>query len=215
MSESGFRNQPHVYAELSRYGLHTNLKTSVGTAACEKSYFRSSDGKFHEIPFEKNCAIIEGISEKCFTIDGLTSRELMPYPYEPFREPVLWAKYDDLSAKDRVDQVEAPQFEKEVWEALVSSIGDAPASKIGFVEALRWYTLAGHSMCKAIELAGTYKLGKGGMTSLARAMLDEYKGDLLFSTVIREMKQEDKGVTLMTKDGRSLAAKYAICTIPL
>ncbi len=212
-----YRNQPHVYAELSRYGLHKNLKTSAGTAACEKSYFKAPDGTLHDISFEENCAIVERISEKCFTIDGLTSRDLMPYPYEPFREPVRWKKYDKMSAKERMDQIEAPQLEKEIWEALVSTIGDAPAEDIGFAEALRWYTLAGHSMCRAIEIAGTYKIGKGGMTSLASAILDEYNGDLLFNTVIELITQmpDNETVRLTTSNGRSLTSKSVICTIPL
>lgn len=39
------------------------------------------------------------------------------------------------------------------------------------VEALLRYALCGHNMAQIFELAKVYKVGKAGMTSLARAIL--------------------------------------------
>lgn len=99
----------------------------------------------------------------------------MPYSHEIFRQLVRWLKYDHLSAKDRLDQLDIPQFEKDVFDTLISTFGAVPRSECGFTEVLRWYALGGHSMAGVFELAGVYKLGKGGMTSFANAILSDYK----------------------------------------
>lgn len=139
----------------------------------------------------------------------------MPYPHDPFRQPAAWLKYDHLSAKDRLDQLEAPQSEKDLFDAMISSFGSAPGSECGFTEVLRWYALGGHSMAGVFELAGVYKLGNGGMTTLARAILNEYRGHLLMDTVLDKIEQTPRSVTLSSKNGRRIQADYVISTIPL
>lgn len=139
----------------------------------------------------------------------------MPYPHDPLREPALWKKYEHLSAKDRLDQLDIPQIEKDMFDAMISSFGSVPGSQCGFVEVLRWYALGGHSMAGVFERAGLCKLGNGGMTSLALSILSEYRGHLLFNTVVDKVDQTGNGVTLTTKNGRRIEAKYVISTIPL
>jgi Flavin containing amine oxidoreductase len=209
------RNQPHVYAELHRYGLHKNLKTSSGTISPERNFYRPAYGPLQETNAEELDTAAQRAADAFFAINGLTSRELMPYPHEPFRNPVPWLKYDHLSAKDRLDQLDIPQFEKDVFDTLISSFGSVPGSECGFTEVLRWYALGGHSMAGVFELAGTYKLGNGGMTSFANAILSDYKGHLLFNTVIKKITQGSGGAVLCVENGRQIRCKYVISTIPL
>lgn len=139
----------------------------------------------------------------------------MPFPHEPHRKPALWTRYDHLSAKDRLDQLNLPQDEKDLFDALVSSFGAVPGSRCGFTEVLRWYALGNHSMAGVFELAGWHKLGKGGMTSFARAILADYRGHLLFNTEVARVVQRDKSVLLSAKNGLQIQARYLISTIPL
>jgi lysyl oxidase-like protein 2/3/4 len=69
-------------------------------------------------------------------------------------------------------------------------------------------------MAGVSEKAGVYKLGNGGMTSLARAILDEYRGDLLFGTVVTEISHTAVGVAVKTLQGQ-LSAMAIVSTIPL
>jgi lysyl oxidase-like protein 2/3/4 len=97
----------------------------------------------------------------------------------------------------------------------VATFGSAPGSDIGFTEALRWFALGGHSMAGVFERAGIYKLGNGGMTAFARAILRDFRGDVLFNTVVEKVDQGRNGVLLQTKDGRKIDAKAVVSTIPL
>jgi lysyl oxidase-like protein 2/3/4 len=70
-------------------------------------------------------------------------------------------------------------------------------------------------MAGVFERAGIYKLGSGGMTAFARAILRDFRGDVLFNTVVEKVDQGRNGVLLQTKDGRKVDAKAVVSTIPL
>ncbi|KAF7554874.1 hypothetical protein G7Z17_g2595 [Cylindrodendrum hubeiense] len=208
-------NQPHIYSELHRYGLHSHLKTSAGTIDAKKTLYTAAFSKSSELNGDDVNAAVQRAADAFFSIDGMTSRDLMPYPHEPFRQPAPWVKYDHLSAKDRLDQLDIPQIEKDLFDAMISSFGSVPGSECGFTEVLRWYALGNHTMAGVFELAGIYKLGKGGMTSFARSILSEYRGHLLLNTTIDKFEQKGESVVLSAKDGRQIRARYVISTIPL
>jgi lysyl oxidase-like protein 2/3/4 len=208
--------QPHLYTELHRYGLHRYLKTSAGTLAPQRQLFKPASGVVDEVPMAETAVVLENVAQRVFSIDGLDSRGLMPYPHDPLRAPAPWRRYDHLSVKDRLDQLpDIPQREKDLFESNMNTIGSAPGKDIGFVEALRWFALGGHSIATMFEMAGVYKLGNGGMTSLALAMLRDYTGHRIFDTAVDEISHDALGVTVTTTVGRKLRAKAAICTIPL
>lgn len=151
-----------------------------------------------------------------FQIDGYDSRTLMPYPHDPLREPAPWKQYYHLSVRQRLDQLhDIAQADRDMLESLMNSFGSAPGSKTGFVEALRWYALGGHTMAGLFELAGIFKLGGGGMTSLALAILGDCKGDVLLNTAVAAISQNSQDAVITTKSGRKIKAKSVISTIPL
>ena len=204
-----------MYNELHRYGLHKNLKTSAGTIAPEKTYYRPAREQVVEVADEELNVTVEDVAVKFFEIDGMTSRELMPYPHDPFREPARWKTYDHLTVRQRLDQMDMPNSQKDLFETMTNSFGSDSGSVIGFTEALRWYALAGHSMARVFEMAGTYKTGKGGMTSLARSILADFRGDILFNAVVKEIKQRGYEVAIRTDKSHRITAKGVISTIPL
>ncbi|KAI1072900.1 hypothetical protein LB507_008917 [Fusarium sp. FIESC RH6] len=208
-------NQPHVYSEIYRYNLQGNLKTSAGTVDAKSTLYAAAFSEPAILDGSETAAAVQRAADAFFSIDGLSSRDLMPYPHDPMRHPALWKKYDHLSVKDRLDQIDIPQIEKDLFDGMISSFGSVPGSQCGFTEVLRWYALGGHSMAGVFEHAGIFKLGKGGMTSLARAILSEYRGHLLFETTIDEVKQDKSSVSLTAKNGRTIQARYVISTIPL
>lgn len=208
--------QPHLYSELHRCGLHKYLKTSAGTLAPAKQVFKHGKAPPREVSIEVAGETLERVAQAFFTIEGKSSRELMPYPHDPFKSPASWMKYDHLSVKDRLESLTGfSSWEKALFESNASTFGSAPGKDTGFTEALRWYALGGHSMAGVFELAGIYKIGNGGMTSFARAILHDYKGDILFGCTVKDVNQSASGVKITAGSGRCIKAKLAISTIPL
>ncbi|KAJ4176745.1 hypothetical protein NW755_014247 [Fusarium falciforme] len=208
-------NQPHVFSELHRYNLHTNIKTSNGTFTPEKVYYSGPNGESMVLSEAELNRRIEPIAKAFFTIDGLTSHDLMPYPHQPFYQPSPWVRYDHLSIKDRLAQIDGSDDDKALFETLVNTIGSDKSSEIAFVEPLRWYALGGHTMAGMFEIIESYKLGPGGQTLFARSILNEYRGHLKFETAIGKIEQEPRGVTITAEDGTTYKAKSVVCTIPL
>lgn len=212
--------QPHVYREIHRYGLQRNLKTSAGTFAPSQTLYRSAEDKLQTLNTAATFDMLEAIATAFFQIDGHTSRTLLPFPHDPLREPTPWRQYDHLNVRQRLDQLsQFSEADKEVFESNIATLGSAPGSEIGFVEFLRWYALGGHSLAQMFEMCGVYKLGKGGMTSLATSVLKEFKGDLLMETAVRNITQEgsdrNSKITLRFTDDREIMARGVISTIPL
>jgi phytoene dehydrogenase-like protein len=208
--------QPHVYAELHRYGLHSQLKTSAGSSAAEKQYYKAAGAELREVSAPEVGEMTEKVAARMFQIDGHDSRTLMPYPHDPLRLPAPWKQYDHLSIRQRLDQLDdVPQADRDMLESMMNSFGSAPGSKTGFVEALRWYALGGHTLAGLWEIAGVFKLGGGGMTSLARAILGDFTGDVLLNTPVAAISQDTRGAMVTTQTGRQIKAKSIVSTIPL
>lgn len=212
------RSQPHFYAEIHRYGLHSLIKTSNGTYAPEQFFYKPAEGPVCEVPSEELYNGIQAFADEFFGIDGLSSRELMPNPHEPLREGSLWTKYDHLSVRDRLNQIDAPSSVKDYFETLVNPIGSAPGTDISFVEPLRWYALGGHSIKGMFETTQAYKLGGRGQSLLARNMLSEFRGHIKLQTPVTRIEQTSAtgGATVTTESGHTFHATTAVvCTIPL
>ncbi|KLU92638.1 hypothetical protein MAPG_11583 [Magnaporthiopsis poae ATCC 64411] len=207
--------QPFVYGEIVRYDLQRHLKTSSGAFATER-LFRSSSGSITTMPAKDQDSAMRRIADKFFCIDGLSSRELIPYPLDILRQPAPWTKYDHLTVRERLDQVDGEsQQDKDVFEAFLSTFGGVSGRELAWTEALRWFALGGHDMDRVVEFAGIYKLGGGGMTMLAKSILNDYSGDVLMGTTIHKIVQDGLRVILTSTNGREIRADRAVCTIPL
>lgn len=212
------RCQPHVYSEVSRYGLQKSLKTTAGTAAMEEMYFkpRGSKGPAQKRDLTGFEEKIESLAAEFFAVDGLSARELMPFAHEPLRSPPqTWMKYDGLSVRDRLDQSKWPAEDKDLIETNFNTLGCGTGEVTAFTEALRWYALGGYSMAGFEAAAGTFKLGNGGMTNFARHILDEFAGDRMFGAAVKAVSQDDIGVRVVVGDGKIVTAQQIVCTIPL
>lgn len=151
-----------------------------------------------------------------FTIDGLTARQLMPWPMDVFREPAPWKCYDHLSLRDRLDAMPSLSTEaRSLIELNYTANSGTDAANTAFTGALRWYALGGYTFAGTTAVAGTYKIGNGGMTSLANKMLRETNCDCSFGTEVIGITQDADEVTVQTEDGHLLMAGHIVCTIPL
>ncbi|GKU07440.1 lysyl oxidase 2 3 4 [Fusarium langsethiae] len=207
-------NQPHVYSELDRYRLHQRMKPTLASVSPERA-FHNFGSTIENVQGDALIRAVEKTAEQVFAIDGLNSRALMPYPHDPFRQPNPWVKYDCLTIKDRLDQMNLPGYERELFESYISLFGLNAAADTGFTEVLRWYSLAGHSMAGVYELTSFYKLGNGGMTEFARTILNDTQCDRLFDTEVCEIDQSGTNVVITTKNGKTISAKAVVSTIPL
>ena len=215
-ADSCCRHQPHFYAEMHRHGLEKHLKTSAGTADMEYVLNKPNGSSLQRIDdLSGYNARLVSVAEQFFGIDGMTPRQVMPYPHEPLR-PQPWHKYDHLSCQDRLDQLDLPQEDKDLFIPHTNSFGSSPAADSAWTDALRWYAAGGYSFPTMYDAVGCFKLGGGGTTNMCRHILAEYQGDRLFNKAVSSVKQtKNLEVVITCADGSTYRARRAICTIPL
>jgi hypothetical protein len=199
-----------------------HIVASTGTSAPKVTYYRSSDHKTEELNGnDSQYTTFEAIFQEFFALDGYTSRSLMPFPHDPFREPAPWKNYDYLSVKDRIKQLQATEkfsdIDLDMFESLTNGSGLTQADKRGFTEFLFWWALGGHSMAGITEANGLWKIGNGGMTEFAKRLFAEYEGDVVFGAEVLKVVQPkgDERVQVVLREGRAVYAKDVISTIPL
>ncbi|EUC30525.1 hypothetical protein COCCADRAFT_28590 [Bipolaris zeicola 26-R-13] len=210
-------HQPHFYAEMHRHSLEKHLKTSAGTTHMEYVLYKPEGSSVQKIDDVVGYnAKLAKIAEEFFSIDGLTPRQVMPYPHEPLR-PQPWHKHDHLSCQDRLNQLDLPQSDKDLFVPHTNSFGSCNAQDLAWTDALRWYAAGGYSLPTMYDAVGCFKLGGGGTTNMCRHILAEYQGDRVFNKAVNSIKQtkDSKKVIVSCADGSAYSAKRVVCTIPL
>jgi len=195
--------------------LHRNLKVTEGPLSCEAVYYKYLDGKAKQVDPVEFDNVANAIAEKFFNIDGLTLRDYLPRPHEPMRYPEVYAKYDRLSVQDRLDQLDFSDEDKATFATLTGGFGQSHARDVGFMEAAMWFARVGGTNAGINEYCSTYKIGNGGTTSLARAILSDFDGDIVVNAPVAEIAQDSQIVKVTLRDSRQVKARYLICTIPL
>lgn len=199
-----------------------HIIASDGTTKAEKTYYRPASRITEQIQGNENqYATFDAIFEAFFSIDGHTSRSLMPFPHDPFRDPAPWKQYDFLSVKDRIEQLRAlgmfSDADLDMFESLTNGSGLTHADKRGFSEFLFWWALGGHSMAGIAEANGVWKIGNGGMTEFAKRAFKDFGGDVAFGAEVVGIREGERrrGVEVVLKDGRVIVGRDVVSTIPL
>ncbi|RDW87971.1 hypothetical protein BP6252_00003 [Coleophoma cylindrospora] len=206
--------QTFMWGELVKYELHKNITTASGTTVPEKVYSRNKNvlEVNEEEGFDER---LDQLIAKFFDIDGLSLRDIVDHPYDTFHKREIFQKYDKMTSQERIDALDIEDTDKIFLATFISNFGLTTADQIGFAEACKWFSLTGTTSMNIKDTMGLYKLGNGGMTSLANAIFDEYEGDRIFNSPVKRVTQTASCATVETEAGVAFKAKYVICTIPL
>ncbi|KAF7554455.1 hypothetical protein G7Z17_g2922 [Cylindrodendrum hubeiense] len=206
--------QPHVWAEITRYGLTSSIKESSGMskdAVC--SYAIGSQGKFTvEDPAVIDERLLPLVA-KFMDCDGEGGRFLFPQPFLPLENRHVWSKYD-ISLRERADQLDISDEDKELL-LLFLNINSLSVPTTGaYLNFLRLYALSNYDFNCFMEICGKFKF-KDGTTQLASCMFDEFAGTALFNEVVHSITTKANKGDVTTKSGKIFHASDIICTIPL
>ena len=211
-------SQPHVWAEVTRYGL--TLAESAGAAADRMSLLLNNGTKLLEASMAEYWLVLDKAMEKYSDVDGVQGRTVMPLPHNPLTAKEAVEKYDALSLQDRFDQIiNSLDFNEEIIQmllALISMNMQGDIAEGGFIDHLRWWALGDYNMIRMFEKLGRYKI-KQGTTALAQAILsDSPNVTLLLSTPISSIdRTSGNGVFVRTQTGQLIKGRTAIVTVPL
>jgi monoamine oxidase len=195
--------QPHVWAEIERYGLALVEDDSGGQLV-----LRRSDGDLSELPLG---SFIGGLLGGVAQYMG-ASRAIFPNPHRPF-ETRLASEYDRVTAAEPLATIADPVV-RDFLDAFVAISVANRASEAAWVEMVRWYALAGHNYFDHVAALARYRF-RDGTKALIDAMVADAKLEVRLSTPVAAVAQERAGVTVKTRGGDELQARALISTVPL
>ncbi|MGN6406000.1 flavin monoamine oxidase family protein [Sinomonas sp.] len=196
-------SQPHVWAELTRYGIGV-----VTGRDFEKAYWHA-DGRLHEGSPDELMMLLDGPNRDFLA----PSRQLVPLPYEPLSNPAI-KEADQLTVAEKIDALELDPVSDQLMRSFWALNFNGRIDDAAYTQALRWAAAAFHEWPIMFETCATYKV-QGGTAALAQAILDDADVDLRLSAPVAEVRQDAEGVVAVVRDGTEFAARAVVVTLPL
>lgn len=201
--------QPHVWAEISRYGME--LEETLGAVADDIIYL-DYEGKRHTAKsssFWNSREAFDQVFDKFFA----NAYWIMPRPADPFADD-QWVKEDRYSIQDKLDSTDLSEIERIMCDMFLTTCGSAPPEEISWVDMMRMYALSGYSGVVFNDVASRFKI-KGGTKTLLDRIAADSRAQIRLATPVYSVTQTADGVEVVTDADEVIKADALISTVPL
>ena len=193
--------QPHLWAEVTRYGLNI-----VELPEAEKAFLRRDTG-VEELSAYVFVALNDSFERLCHGAEALIPEPMsIPHSTEAIEA-------DLRSQAQHLAETDLDPRDRDYLDAVCAGLSSAPNDQVGYLNIAKTFALAGFVGEKVFETNGRWAL-EGGTGSLVDAMAADLRGDVLLGTRVDEIAQDDVGVTLQTSGGERHASA-AIVAVPV
>lgn len=194
--------QPHMFAELTRYGLGARVQP----IPTRWSY--RSQGRLWDRPVLEVAAQLQEAFGRLYP----DARDTFPLPHRPLALPEAVAAVDHLTVQDRIDSVDLSAQERDMVNALLSTSCSARCSEVALTSMMREFALAGWDFSLMMETLGGMALRTA---DLVAALARDAAADVHLSKPVSVIAQENDVINVICRDGDRLAASAAIVAVPL
>lgn len=209
--------QPHVWREISRYGMRDKLEISQDTSCGVNTFSLTSKLGRREMSHQEEDQLVASAMKKFVNVDGEYGRRVIPFPHDEFAVADT-KKYDSMSAADRLKQIEHSLTPDEYTAVcgFVTLFSCGTLENTSFYEFLHWWALCNYSYEYCVEYLMKYKF-KAGQSSFAINFFKEAlsTGNLSYAFNHRVSKIEDDGEVSVEANGKSFRAAKVISAVPL
>lgn len=195
------QNQPHLWAEIERYGLALEPFPAGGGGL---SLF--SGGQLISPARAAMSEARRGLDLFC-----ADAQALMPRPYAPLSAD---NPLENISVRDRLATLAIDDAGRDGLDAILATLFHAPLDQVAASEVIRLYALGGYSAAGLLASVSGTRL-KDGTQSLVTALFEHGRSEVRFSRMVSEIRQSNDTVTLTLIGGDELSARLVIVTMPL
>jgi monoamine oxidase len=197
--------QPHVWAEITRYGLE--IEAPAPTEPIQRAWV--SGGKLQQGSAEEFALPVFQASGAYY----FDARQVLPQPHDPLLVPAIEA-LDRQTVRARLEGLGLPDEQRDLLDAIFSSSCHCSPEDASLVEMLRWYSLAGWSILNEFEAVAGYTL-RGGTRKLIEGILGDADAEVKLSTPVKAIRQGDGEVVVTTEESETVSARALVVTVPL
>ncbi|NJL95006.1 MAG: FAD-dependent oxidoreductase [Anaerolineae bacterium] len=164
--------QPHVWAELTRYGL--GLAPTSEQEVTEVRVW--SEGALHRLDVETGYGLLGEAYAALYAADPQPG-ECFPLPYQQATSPA-WAAVAELSLAQQVERLNLPPLQRDLLNAMLTTDMSAPPGEGALLELLRLRAALGtDDFTRLAEATGTFMI-EGGTAALLDRMLADSRAEL-------------------------------------
>jgi monoamine oxidase len=194
--------QPHVFAEMTRYGVSHEIPVEPS----RWSYL--AGGRVHHANPDELMSRLNDLFDRFFP----DARETLPLPHQPlaFRDAV--AQLDGQSVQDRLDHSDLEPEERELVGAILATACSAPCSESALTAMMRWFALPGWNFGLMLDAVGVYSIRTA---DLVGAIADDARPEVRVSTPVASIDQRGDVVVVSSRDGASFEADAVVVAVPL
>jgi monoamine oxidase len=197
-------SQPHVWAEITRYGLEVEeLPVPGGRQGVW------SQGQVRELSAEDLLQVLDVLGRVC-----APAAELYPAPYSARGGPDPHG-YRQRSARELLASLELPPTYRAALDAMCTTLASAPLERMAGSELMRVYALAGYKPVQLFAaLAGTKLVA--GTGALIRAIAADAKlTRLRLQSLVARVDQTERGVRVALASGEIVGGRCALVTLAM
>lgn len=194
--------QPHIFAELTRYG----LSARVLPVPARWSYL--SAGRTYDRPTLEVAAQLQEAFDRLYA----DARTVLPLPHRPLANAEGVAAVDHQSVQDRIDDSGLDAEERDMVNAVLSTSCSARCSESALTAMMREFALAGWSFGLMMDTLGAASLRTAG---LIRAIAAEAGPMVRLAAAVTTVEQDGHQVAVATRDGTRFVAEAAVVAVPL
>ncbi|MFE3029106.1 flavin monoamine oxidase family protein [Nocardia tengchongensis] len=200
-------NQPHIWSEITRYGLVNEVVPSNHEPA-EWALAPRGDGL-------EWCTIEEHVQREMPLLERFfeQSYEVFPRPYDPLHARDEVAKLDHMTVRDRLDQLDFPPDDAAMVGTLLTTLAGDTNDKTSFVTMLHWWASAGHNYVEYYSDLQNSKLERG-IASLVELMLADGGAELRLSSPVAEIASDREGVRVSLASGETVTGLVVVVATP-
>jgi monoamine oxidase len=197
--------QPHVWAEVTRYGLDLIASPDLDTA-----YWRVGE----EVVTGSATAMLD-LLDAPMTAVLAESREVLPQPYDYLPLSDRIKALDQLSIADKIAELALDAETRALLDGMWAVNFSGDPARGGYTQALRWCALAGGDWKLMFEACATYKFARGTRSLLEAITGDAAGTDIRLNTIVTNIDESANDVAVSCADGTTLRARHVVVTVPL
>ncbi|MGW4593416.1 flavin monoamine oxidase family protein [Amycolatopsis thermoflava] len=198
--------QPHVWAEITRYGLADDLVP--GAVPPDQCFAPSSSGMAWVDAAEydkRESALLDKLFQE--------SRRYFPQPFQPLLRRADVEKLDRTTVREWMDRFDLSEEDDALVTQALTYETMRPAAESSILTWMRWWSVSGGDADSVYEAILGFKLARG-TASLLNAMLADGSAEIRLGEAVTTVESTGQGVRVSTAGGRTYSSAAVVIATP-